>query len=191
MKIAIVGAGGLGGYFGGRFAAAGADVVFLARGAHLDAMRSKGLRIESPKGNLHLERTQATDDPATVGTVDFVLFSVKRYDTESAARLIPPLVGPNTVVISFQNGIDSANDMIKVAGRPRVAAGIAYVTAVITEPGVIRHTTLDRLVFGEVDGGPSARLEPLRDLGVRAGVTPTLSEHVDVDIWSKFIHLSV
>jgi 2-dehydropantoate 2-reductase len=184
MRIAVVGTGGLGGYFGARLAAAGADVAFLARGAHLAAMRTNGLRLESPKGNLHLERVLATDDPSAIGPVDFVLFAVKRYDTAQAAMLLPPLIGPNTVVISFQNGIDAANAMIDAVGRSHVAAGIAYITALIAEPGVIRHTILDRLIFGEIDGGPSPRLEPLRALGERAGITPTLSEQIDVAIWS-------
>ena len=140
MRIAILGSGGVGGYFGGRLAAAGSDVTFIARGAHLQALRATGLRIESPKGNLHLPRVTATDDPAGVGPVDVVLFAVKLYDTESATRLLPPLIGPNTVVVSLQNGVDAVEVLAGVVGRPHVAGGVAYVAAVISEPGTIRHT---------------------------------------------------
>src|SRR4051812_43219975 len=107
MRIAIVGSGGVGGYFGGRLAAAGEDVTFLARGAHLAAIRERGLRIESPGGNIHVSRVSATDDPAAIGPVDIVFFTVKLYDTESALESLPPLVGADTIVIPFQNGVDS------------------------------------------------------------------------------------
>src|SRR5258706_13155913 len=106
LRIAIVGAGGVGGYFGGRLAAAGADVTFLARGAHLDAMRTRGLRIESPKGNVHLPRVQVERDPAAIGRADVVFFAVKLYDTESALAMLPPLIGPGTLVLGFQNGVE-------------------------------------------------------------------------------------
>ena len=125
MRIAIVGSGGVGGYFGGRLAATGADVTFLARGAHLDALRTRGLRIESPKGNVHLpQRARPTADPSEVGPVDIVFFAVKLYDTESALAMLPPLVGPDTVVIPLQNGVDSVAraDAARSARRtPRAA----------------------------------------------------------------------
>ena len=191
MRIAIVGSGGLGGYFGGRLAAAGADVVFLARGAHLEALRTRGLRIESPNGNLHLPRISATDDPSTVGTVDVVLFAVKLYDTESAISLLPPLIGADTVVIPFQNGVESAEMLSRGVDRAHLALGTSYVQASISEPGVIRHIALDRLIFGELDGARTPRLERLFALCVDAGVSPTLSEQIEVEIWSKFVHISV
>ena len=191
MRIAILGSGGLGGYFGGRLAAAGADVAFLARGAHLAALRTHGLRIDSPNGNLHLPHVNATDAAASVGAVDAVFFAVKRYDTDSAVPLLPPLIGPDTVVIPFQNGVDAADALIPVVGRAHVACGVAYITAVVSEPGVIRHTAFDRLIFGEIDGARSPRLERLLGLCNDAGFRPTLSEHIEVDVWSKFVHLSV
>src|SRR5438034_5869385 len=191
MRIAIVGSGGVGGYFGGRLAAAGSDVIFIARGAHLEALRTKGLRLESPKGNLHLPRVTATDDPAAVGPVDVVLFTVKLYDTESATRLLPSLIGPNTVVVSLQNGVDSAELVARAVGRPHVAGGVAYVAAVISEPGTIRHTAMDQLIFGELDGIKSPRLQALLRACHDAGFQATLSEHIDVDIWSKFVRLSM
>ena len=190
MRIAIVGAGGVGGYFGGRLAAAGADIIFLARGRHLQALRTSGLHIASPKGNLHLPGVNATDDPATIGRVDVVFFAVKLYDNASATRLLPPLVGPDTVVIPFQNGIGSVDLLTHTVGRVHVAGGVAYVSAVIVEPGVIRHAAVDRLVFGELDGTRTPRLERLLEACRAAGFQATLSDHIEIDIWSKFVHLS-
>jgi len=191
VKIAIVGSGGVGGYFGGRLAAAGTDVIFIARGAHLNALRTSGLRIESPKGNLHLTAVKATDDPSTVGTADVVLFAVKLYDAESAVRLLPPLVGSDTVVVSLQNGVDSVDILTGVVGRSHVAGGVAYVAAVIAEPGVIRHTAMDHLIFGELDGHKTPRLEAFLDVCKSARFEATLSTEIEVDIWSKFVRLSV
>ncbi len=191
MRIAVVGAGGVGGYFGGRLAAAGADVTFLARGAHLDAMRARGLRIDSPKGNLHLPHVPATDDPAEIGPVDIVFFTVKLYDTDAAARTLPPLVGPDTAVIPFQNGVDAVDIVRRAVGPTHTAGGTAYVSAVISEPGFIRHTAMDHLIFGELDGRRSPRLERLVDACVPAGFQSTLSEQIEVDIWTKFVRLSV
>ena len=191
MRIAIVGAGGVGGYFGGRLAAAGSDVTFLARGAHLDAMRARGLRLESPKGNLHIHRVNATADPAAIGPVDAVLFAVKLYDVESAAALLPPLVGPETLVVPFQNGVDAVAMLANAVGRAHVGGGVAYVAAVVAEPGVIRHTAMDHLIFGELDGAQSARCRRLLDACEAAGFQATLSERIEVDIWSKFVGLSV
>jgi 2-dehydropantoate 2-reductase len=191
MKIAIVGSGGLGGYYGGRLAAAGVDVAFIARGAHLAALRTNGLRIESPHGHLNLPRVTATDRPEEIGPADVVFFAVKLYDSESAFALLPSLIGNDTVVIPFQNGVESIDMLSKVVDRRHVAGGTAYVQASIAEPGVIRHVALDRIIFGEIDGQRSARLERLFEACQTAGVTPTLSEHIEVDIWTKFVHLSV
>jgi 2-dehydropantoate 2-reductase len=190
MRIAIVGSGGVGGYFGGRLAAAGADVAFLARGAHLDALRTTGLRIESPQGNLHLERVTATDDSTTIGPVDVVFVAVKLYDTVSALPLLPPLIGSETVVISFQNGVESADMLSSAVNRRNLAAGTTYVQASLPEPGLIRHVALDRIIFGELDGVRTPRLERLAELCIDAGVSPTVSPQIAVEIWSKFVHLS-
>jgi 2-dehydropantoate 2-reductase len=191
MRIAIVGSGGVGGYFGARLAAAGADVAFIARGAHLNALRTNGLRLESPKGVLHLHRVNATDDPSTIGPVDAALFAVKLYDTEPAAALLPALIGPDTVVVSLQNGVDSVEMLTRAVGRPHVAGGVAYVAAVISEPGTIRHTAMDHLIFGELDGAKTPRLQALLDACLDAGFQATLSERIEADIWSKFVRLSV
>ena len=191
MHIAIFGSGGVGGYFGGRLAAAGTDVTFIARGAHLDALRTRGLRIESPLGNVHLPQVRATDDPSTIGPVDVVFFTVKLYDTESAMALLPPLIGPQTVVVPFQNGVQSVAALTRAVGAPHTAGGTAFVYAVVTEPGVIRHTANDRLTFGELDGSRSARLEQLHEACLAAGFKATLSEQIEIDIWTKFVWLTV
>jgi 2-dehydropantoate 2-reductase len=191
MRIAIVGAGGVGGYFGARLADAGADVAFLARGAHLEAIRSRGLTVQSIKGDLHLPRVNATDDPAAIGPADIVLFTVKLYDAQAAARLLGPLLGPETAVIPLQNGVDGVDIVTEAVGREHTAGGTVYLAAVIAEPGVIRHSALDRLVFGELDGTRSKRLERLLDACAPAGFQATLSDDVQVDIWTKFVLLSV
>jgi 2-dehydropantoate 2-reductase len=191
MKIAVVGAGGVGGYFGGRLAAAGADVTFLARGAHLEAMRARGLRIHSPKGDVHLPHVKAESDPAAVGPVDVAFFAVKLYDTESALALLPPLVGPDSVVIGFQNGVETVATLTRAVGASHAAGGVSYVSAVIAEPGVIRHTAMDHLIFGMPDGSASSQLEALLEACRPAGFRATLSKDITVEIWTKFVRLSV
>ena len=191
MRIAIVGSGGVGGYFGGRLAATGVDVTFLARGAHLEALRTRGLRIDSPKGNVHLPHVKAAADPSEVGRADIVFFAVKLYDTEGALGMLPPLVGPATVVIPLQNGVDNVAMLTRAVGAPHTAGGTCYVSAVIAEPGVIRHTAMDHLIFGELDGSRSARLEWLLEACRPAGFQATLSTDITVDIWTKFVRLSV
>jgi 2-dehydropantoate 2-reductase len=191
MRIAIVGSGGVGGYFGGRLAQGGADVTFIARGAHLDALRRHGLRITSPLGDLHLPAAAATDDTTTVGPVDLVFFSVKQYDTDTALALLPPLVGPETVAIPFQNGVESVDKLKAALGAGHVAGGTSYISAVIDAPGVIRHTTSDRLIFGELDGTKSARLERFHQACLAGGIHPLFTDQIDVEIWTKFVHLTV
>ncbi|HEY7172583.1 MAG TPA: 2-dehydropantoate 2-reductase [Vicinamibacterales bacterium] len=191
MRIAVVGSGGVGGYFGGRLAASGEDVHFLARGAHLAALRERGLRIESPGGSIHLPRVNATDTPADIGPADLVFFTVKLYDTQSALALLPPLIGPQTLVVPFQNGVDSIDVLTRAYGRSQVAGGTAYVAAVIAEPGVIRHTAMNRLIFGPLSGAPPGALPQLLAACRRAGIDAALSERILVDIWAKFVRLSV
>jgi len=191
MRIAIIGSGGVGGYFGGRLAAAGEDVTFLARGAHLDALQSRGLLIYSPLGDIAVPRVQATADPGSVGPVDVVFLTVKLYDTESAIALLPPLVGSTTVVIPFQNRVESVELLTRAVGTERTAGGTAYVAAVIQEPGVIRHTAGDRLIFGELDGTHSPRLVGLLEACGRAGINGRLSDGIERDIWRKFVWLSM
>jgi len=191
MRIAVVGAGGVGGGFGAALAKAGADVTFIARGAHLAAMKSAGLRIESPRGDMHLVPTQATDDPKTIGKVDFVLFCVKLWDVESAGEHIKPLVGPDTAVIPLQNGIDAADRLVPILGREAVMGGVAQISASIIEPGVIRQVgTFMRMIFGELDGTISQRAKDFLAMCQKAGFDATLSDQILTELWMKFALLA-
>jgi len=190
MKIAIFGSGGVGGYFGGKLAAAGEDVTFLARGAHLAAMQSEGLHITSPNGDVHLSKVQATDRPQAVGPVDVVLFTVKLYDVESSAATLAPMIGPDTVVITLQNGVDAMDMVAKHVGADHVAGGAAYIVVVIDRPGHLRHTTAQQLVFGERDGRRSDRLVSFEQAGIRAGFQAQASTDVQAALWTKFVRLA-
>jgi 2-dehydropantoate 2-reductase len=191
MRIAVVGAGGVGGAFGAALAHAGADVTFIARGAHLAAMKSQGLRVESPRGNTHLVPAQATDDPGSVGPVDVVMFCVKLWDVESAGEAIKPMVAANTAVIPLQNGVDAADRLIPILGRQAVMGGVANISATIAEPGVIRQTgTVMRMVFGELDGSKSARAEAFAALCGKAGFDGVASTAILTELWMKFILLA-
>jgi 2-dehydropantoate 2-reductase len=201
MRIAIVGAGGVGGYFGGRLAEAGTDVAFLARGAHLDALRTRGLRIVSPKGDAHIPTINATDDPAAIRGADVVFFAVKLYDAETAAAVLPQLVKngtADTVVIPLQNGVEGVDIVSRAVGPKHTAGGTCYVSAVIAEPGVIKHTAMDHLLFGELEPARAARhervegrLSRLLEVCRAASFQSTLSDDIQADIWTKFVRLSV
>ena len=157
MKIAVMGSGGVGGYFGARLARGGADVAFIARGSHLAAMREHGLTITGPD-QFHLSEVTVTDDPATIGVADLVIFAVKLWDTEAALIQIKPIVGPQTVVISFQNGVLKDDYLTRAFGAERIMGGVCYVATSIARPGVIHRTgPLERMVFGEFDGTSSPR----------------------------------
>ncbi len=191
MRIAIVGAGGIGGGYGAALAKAGEDVTFIARGAHLAAMKSKGLRVEGGRGETHVAPTQATDDPRTVGPVDVVLFCVKLWDVESAGQQIKPLVGKDTAVITLQNGIDAHERLIPILGKQAVMPGVANISAVIAEPGVIRQTgTVMRMVFGELDGTKSRRGLAFAAACAKAGIDGIFSEAILTELWMKFILLA-
>jgi 2-dehydropantoate 2-reductase len=191
MRIAVIGAGGVGGAFGAALANAGADVTFVARGAHLKAMRETGLRVEGGRGETVVRPAQATDDPASIGPVDFVLFCVKLWDVESAGVAIRPLVGPTTAVIPLQNGVDSSERLIPILGAQAVMGGVAQISATIAEPGVIRQVgTFMRLVFGELEGGKSARGEAFLALCQKAGFDATHSDRILTELWMKFVLLA-
>ncbi|ESR24509.1 ketopantoate reductase family protein [Lutibaculum baratangense] len=191
MRIAVMAAGGVGGYFGGRLAAAGHDVHFIARGAHLDAIRAEGLRIESPLGDLRLADASATDDPATIGGVDVVIFAVKLWDTERAAIACRPLLKPDTLVVTFQNGVSSLGTLSEHLGAEHVAGGVAHIAAVIGAPGLIRHGgTMAKLTIGERSGGRSARIGRLVECFRAADVECLESEAIERAIWEKFVFLS-
>jgi 2-dehydropantoate 2-reductase len=190
MKIAVMAAGAVGGYFGGRLAASGSEVYFIARGRNLEALRRDGLRIESPLGDLHLTEVQAHEDPATIGPVDVVLFAVKLWHGEAAATTCRPLIGPDTAVITLQNGIGSAARITPVIGADHAVGGAAYIASVLAEPGVIHHgSQFARLVFGETDGGESLRLTAFQSACGAAGIDTTLSADIERDQWEKFVFL--
>jgi 2-dehydropantoate 2-reductase len=190
VRIAILGSGGVGGYFGARLAAAGAEVAFIARGAHLAALRERGFHIVSPDGDLHLPHVDATNDTAAVGPVDVVFFTVKLYDTDSAVAMLPPLLGPETIVVPFQNGVDAVGVLSQAVGARRVAGGTTYIVAGIEAPGVVRHTALGRLIFGPLDESQRPMLEALLDRCRRARVDAVLSDRITADIWAKFVRLT-
>ena len=191
MKIAVMGSGGVGGFFGGRLAHAGADVTFIARGAHLAAMRERGLLIENePQGDIHLTNVRATDDPATIGPVDLVLIGVKLWGMDAAVRSIKPLVGSQTAVLSLQNGVIKDDILRREFGERAVMGGVGYVATHIARPGVIHQTgTLQRMVFGEYDGRRSARAQELLAAALKAGIQAELSSDVRRSIWEKYVFL--
>ena len=191
MRIAIMAAGGVGGYFGARLAAAGHDIHFLARGAHLKAIREGGLRVESENGDLHVANAQATDDPAEIGPVDAVLFAVKLWDTDTAAEACKPMLGPETFVVPFQNGVGSIAALTRHLGAERTTGGVAHISAVIGAPGVIKHTgTMARLTIGEVDGSITPRMERLKAAFEDGGFDHAVSTNIVRAQWDKFIFLS-
>jgi 2-dehydropantoate 2-reductase len=191
MRIAVVGAGGVGGGFGAALAKAGADVTFIARGAHLAAMQQQGLRVTGGRGETHLQPTQATDDPGKVGAVDYVLFCVKLWDVESAGEHIKPLIGANTAVIPLQNGIDAPERLVAILGAKAVMGGVAQISASITAPGVVTQVgTFMRLLFGELDGSKSPRGQAFYDMCKKAGFDATHSDQIVTDLWMKFILLA-
>ena len=191
MRIAAMAAGAVGGYFGGRMAAAGHNVAFIARRAHLDAIRRDGLKIESVHGDLHLRNVTATDDPKQVGPVDIVLFAVKLWDTETAAELARPLVGPNTRVITLQNGVDSYERVSGVLGADKTIAGTAYIATVIKAPGVVSHTSKFAILrCGRIDGAPDARLDDFVEAAKAAHIDIQPQADMNRERWQKFIFLS-
>lgn len=189
MRIAMMGSGGLGGYFGARLCQGGADVHFVARGRHLQAMREHGLRIEGPAA-IHIPRVSATDDPARIGVVDFVLVGVKLWDTEAALEQMRPLVGPSTTIISFQNGVLKDQTLRAAFDAPQLMGGVGYVATTIDQPGVIRQTgPMQRLIFGEFDGSRSPRGQRLLEACLAGDINAELSEHILREMWQKYVFL--
>jgi len=190
MRIVIMGAGGLGGYFGARLGAAGNDVAFVARGAHLAAIRQDGLRVTSARGDLHLRNVMATDDPSTLAPADVVIIGVKLWDTEAAAKAVKPLVRPGAAVVSFQNGVSKDEVLAGVLGREAIIGGVAQIGVVIASPGVIAHTgTMAKLTFGELDNRRSARIEALLSACTGACIDAEIAEDINLAIWQKFAFL--
>jgi 2-dehydropantoate 2-reductase len=190
MRIAVMAAGAVGGYFGARLAQAGHEVAFVARGRQLEALRARGLRVYSPLGDVHLPDIEVTGEPAGIGAVDLVLFTVKLWATMEAADAIKPLLGGNTAVVSFQNGVVKDDILRQALGAEHIIGGVCYIAATIAEPGVIRHSgTLAKLVFGEYDGSPSRRVRQFRDACADAGIDAEISDRIEQAIWEKFVFL--
>jgi 2-dehydropantoate 2-reductase len=191
MRIAVMAAGAVGGYYGGRMAVAGHEVTFIARGAHRDAICRDGLKIESTLGDLHLKDVNVTDDPKQVGPVDVVLFAVKLWDTETAGEQTRPLVGPHTRVITLQNGVDSCERLAPILGDDATIGGATYVVTTIARPGVIRQTgAMARVRCGRLDGRSDAVLAGYVEQIRAANIDMILTDHMLLDIWKKFVLLS-
>ena len=191
MRIAMMGAGGVGGYFGGRLAASGCDVTFIARGRHLEAICNNGLRIDSRDiGDATIDPAVATDAPADVGVVDYVIIGVKLWDTEDVGRAIAPMVAPDTTVLSLQNGVECDETLASVVGADHLIGGVAFIASSIREPGVIEHIgTMQRVVVGERAGGSSRRVDLLHEMMLLAGITAEVSDDIERTIWEKFVFL--
>lgn len=191
MKILVMGSGGVGGFYGGRLAHAGCDVTFVARGAHLEAMRGHGLLIENKaQGDIRLPQVKVTDDPATAGPVDLVLIAVKMWDTETAARAVKSNVGPHTAVLSLQNGVIKDDILRSELGEAAVIGGVGYVATHISRPGVILQTgALQRAIIGEYSGRRTPRVEALRDALLRAGIEAEIATDIRRTLWEKYTFL--
>ena len=181
----------MGGYFGARLAEGGCDVGFVARGVQLAALREHGLRVEGDLGEIHLPQVRVNEDPEALGPADVVLICVKLWDTESAARAVKPVVGPETAVISLQNGVRKEEVLGQVLGAQCVVGGVCYVAAKIQRPGVILQTgKMQRLVFGELDGAVSARTQNFLDVCRRGGIDAEITPDIRRAIWEKFVFVT-
>lgn len=190
MRVAVMGSGGLGGYFGALLAKGGTDVSFIARGAHLEAMQRDGLRVEGGPEPFHLECVRATDDPGEIGPVDLVMVCVKLWDTEAALAQLRPLVGPDTALVSFQNGVLKDSFLRAAYDESQLIGGVAYVATTVSEPGVISRTgPLQRLIVGEFDRRRSARVEAFHAAAVGSGIDAEVSDDIRRAIWEKFVFL--
>jgi len=188
VRIAVMGSGGVGGYFGGLLAQAGEDVTFIARGEHLQAIQSKGLRVESVHGDFNVRPAKATDDPSTVGTVDAVLFATKTFHIEEAAAAMQPMVGPETVILPLQNGVEAPERLLTVFEPENVLVGACWIISAVAEPGVIRQASeVRRIALGELDGRITPRVEDIAAALRRAGATVEVSAEINKELWTKFL----
>ena len=191
MKIAMMGTGGVGGYYGGLLAQTGQDVTFIARGAHLAAMREKGLQVKSVHGDFLVSPAQATDTPAAVGPVDLVIFATKTYHTDEAAQAVKPMVGKGTTIVSLQNGVDAADRIGAVVGMEHLVGGATWLSAAIEAPGVIGHySQFRRIALGEFNGQSTPRLQAVHDVLKATGATVELSDNILKVLWTKFAFIA-
>ncbi|HMD82803.1 MAG TPA: ketopantoate reductase family protein [Anaerolineales bacterium] len=191
MKILIMGTGGVGGYYGGLLAQQGNDLTFIARGAHLYAIRHEGLKVKSVHGDFIVSPASATEDPEKAGHVDLILFCVKTYNTDEAAEAIRPVVGPHTVVMSLQNGIDAAERIGEVVGMEHVIGGATWLSSAVEAPGIIKQISkFRRVVLGELDGDRSARIQSIYEVLKNTGITVEISENIQKVLWTKFVFIA-
>jgi len=191
MRTAIFGAGGLGAYYGARLADAGNEVGFIARGAHLAAIREHGLRVLSPLGDVHLVSPLVSDQPADIGAVDLVVVAVKTWQVPEVANAMAPLLGPQTMVVSFLNGVEAPDALARVVGAERVLGGLSKVFSLMEAPGVIRHFHAEAYVeVGELDGGVSERAQAVKTLFEGAGVSAGVSTDIRSALWRKLLMVS-
>lgn len=187
MRIAVMGAGAVGAYFGAKLAAAGHDLAFIARGKHLAAMQANGLKVNSSSGNLPIAHARFTADTGEIGAVDLILFCVKSYDTISAAASLKPLVSRDTMILSLQNGVDNAEKIAQLWGDERTLAGVVYIGAQITEPGVVTHSAGGKIVFGQMDGAVGQSAKAIDQMLSAAGIPRELSANIQRVQWSKLL----
>jgi len=190
MHIVVMGSGGTGGYFGAKLARAGEDVTFVARGAHLQAIRAEGLRVRSTPDGEWTVKSRAVETLDGEPPADIVLFCVKSFDTEGAAVAIKPVIGPDTGVLSIQNGVDNEDKLDRILGAQHVLGGMAQVFATLDGPGVIRHVALGRIVFGEMDGRDTARARDFLAACQRAQIPCEISGHAVRTLWEKYVFLT-
>ena len=191
MKILIMGTGGVGGYYGGLLAQQGNQVTFIARGAHLYAIRHEGLKVHSAHGDFHVRPAHATDEPINVGPVDLILFCVKTYNTDEAAQAIRPAVGTKTVVLSLQNGVDAAERIGNVIGPEHVIGGATWLSSAVESPGAIKQISqFRRIVFGERGGGRSERTQSIYEALAPTGIDVEISENIQQVLWTKFVFIA-
>jgi 2-dehydropantoate 2-reductase len=191
MKILVMGSGGVGGYFGGRLAAAGHDVTFVARGAHLQALLKDGLLLDSQLGNAEVKPAKAVQDPAEAGVPDIILFATKMGDTEGAAKQLAPIAGKGVPIVTFQNGVEGPEIIARVLPDAHVVAGVARIASHISRPGVIEHRSpFARIEFGEPGGAANALLEEFHSVCKAAGIDAILSKDIRRGVWMKFAMLA-
>jgi len=191
MRIAVFGTGGVGGYFGGRLAHAGEDVTFIARGAHLRAIQTTGLRIDSPSGNFVVRPARATDDAGEVGEVELVIVGVKAWQVPEAARTMKPLVGPGTTVLPLQNGVDAVSQLAAELGADKVIGGLCRIVSFVVEPGHIKHAGFTpSVVIGEIDNRRTDRVARIEQTFKHAGVEITVAADIQVALWTKFLFIA-
>ncbi len=191
MRIAVMGTGGVGGYYGGLLSQTGQEVIFIARGAPLQAIREKGLQVRSVHGGFLVSPARATADPAEVGKVDLILFATKTYHTDAAAQAIKPMVGKETVVVPLQNGIDAAERIGAQVGKEHLVGGVTWLSSAIEAPGIIgQYSQFRRVVLGEFDGKMTQRLKMIQETLQATGITVELSADILKVLWTKFVFIS-